>query len=143
MESASDSQARARLEVTPRLYSLGCGQPFSIFDLIGRTKQKKHRCGGLNLMYSTSSLVAWLLFEFESELSLSHQPSTRFETTFRISDHLAEKTPFAALIEKQPADCIRLSDYLFTIEIGKRTCVFQWSNAERCFGRWQYQGIRL
>ena len=43
-------------------------------------------------MYSTSSLVAWLLFEFESQLSLSHNPSTRFDTTFRISDHLAEKT---------------------------------------------------
>ena len=48
-------------------------------------------------MYSTSSLVAWLLFEFESELSLSHHPSTRFETTFRISDHLAEKTTFFEL----------------------------------------------
>ena len=70
-----------------------------------RKKQRKHCCAGLNLMYSTSSLVDWLLFEFESELSLSHHPSTRFETTFRISDHLAEKTPFAALIEKQPADC--------------------------------------
>ena len=88
-------------------------------------KQKKHCCAGLNLMYSTSSLVAWLLFEFESELSLSHHPSTRFETTFRISDHLAEKTPFAALIEKQPADCIRLSDYLFNSEVSNRTCVFQ------------------
>ena len=76
-------------------------------------------------MYSTSSLVAWLLFEFESELSLSHHPSTRFETTFRISDHLAEKTPFAALIEKQPADCIRLSDHLFNSEVNNRTCVFQ------------------
>ena len=74
-----------------------------------RKKQRKHCCAGLNLMYSTSSLVDWLLFEFESELSLSHHPSTRFETTFRISDHLAEKTPFAALIEKQPAECIRLS----------------------------------
>jgi len=60
--------------------------------MLREQKQKKHCCAGLNLMYSTSSLVDWLLFEFESELSLSHHPSTRFETKFRISDHLAEKT---------------------------------------------------
>ena len=35
------------------------------------------------------------------------------------------KTPFAALIEKQPADCIRLSDYLLNSEVSKRTCVFE------------------
>ena len=80
-----------------------------------RTKQKKHCCGGLNLMYFTSSLVAWLLFEFESELSLSHHPSTRFETTFRISDHLAEKTTFFEL-----KNSLRIvSKYLITYLIQK------------------------
>ena len=78
-------------------------QPKSIFEM--RQKQKKHCCASLNLMYSTSSLVAWLLFEFESELSLSHHPSTRFETTFRISDHLAEKTTFFELKNSLREDC--------------------------------------
>ena len=27
--------------------------------------------------------------------------------------------------EKQPADCIRLSDYLFNSEVSNRTCVFE------------------
>jgi len=73
-------------------------------------------------MYSTSSLVAWLLFEFESELSLSHHPSTRFETTFRISDHLAEKTTLFEL-----KNSLRdVSDYLITYsEVNNRTCVFE------------------
>jgi hypothetical protein len=97
-------------------------------------KQKKHHRGGLNLMYSTSSLVAWLLFEFESELSLSHQPSTRFETTFRISDHLVEKTPFAALIEKQPADCIRLSITYSLLKLARGHVFFN-ERSEWCFCR--------
>ena len=73
-------------------------------------------------MYFTSSLVAWLLFEFESELSLSHHPSTRFETTFRISDHLAEKTTFFELKNSSLLLAFKYSPYEI---VHNRTCVFE------------------